>query len=127
MMLLDPNRIKQVLFNLINNAADELAQGGRIGIITRLEAGAPERISLTIEDSGPGVPDALLGGNPGKTVPSRKPHGLGVGLAICRELLELHDGQLQVGSSQRLGGAAFTVHLPVKYPQGADNVNHYTT
>lgn len=61
MMLLDPNRIKQVLFNLINNAADELAQGGRIGIITRLEAGAPERISLTIEDSGPGVPDALLG------------------------------------------------------------------
>jgi len=107
----DADRLRQVLLNLINNAADELADGGVIRLSTRgAEAGA--MIEFTVEDSGPGMPaeaaDAVRS----------KPFGLGIGLTISREIVELHGGELRQGKSDELGGAQFTIclHVPIIEP-----------
>ncbi len=111
---LDPHRLKQVLFNLINNATDELTQGGQLLISTALEtAKEPQQLLLSVEDSGPGMPAEILQEGPFKATSSNKPHGLGIGLAISRELLELHGGTLRAARSQALGGAALIASLPL--------------
>ena len=72
--------MKQVLLNLINNAADELAGGGDI-LLTAIVA-EDESIHISVEDSGPGL------GN--TTQVSVKPLGLGIGLKISREIVTKH-------------------------------------
>lgn len=101
-MALDADRMKQVLLNLINNAADELAGGGDI-LLTAIVA-EDESIHISVEDSGPGLPNT--------TQISVKPLGLGIGLKISREIVEGHGGELLQGRSEKLGGAKFTIRLP---------------
>jgi signal transduction histidine kinase len=107
---LDDGRIKQVLFNLINNAAAALRDGGRLRLTTM--AAPPGRISLHVEDSGPGVPDAEAQGLFEGTSASGR-FRLGLGLNVCRELIELHGGEILASRSDDLGGARFTVVFPV--------------
>jgi signal transduction histidine kinase len=100
----DPDRLKQVLLNLINNAADELDEGGTI----RIDGGCTDDgnyVELSVSDSGPGVSADT------QDKQRKKPFGLGVGLKICREIIELHDGELLQSSSEELGGAKFTIRL----------------
>ena len=101
----DPDQVKQVLLNLVNNAADALPGGGRIRVSARGGDGA-DAVRVTVEDSGPGLPDA---GEPR----ARKPLGLGVGLTISEEIARRHGGRLERGRSEALGGARFTLHLPL--------------
>jgi signal transduction histidine kinase len=108
----DANRIKQLLLNLLLNAADVLSEGGRIGVRTRL---APDgRVILAVEDSGPGI-------DPDKAeqlfapLYTEKSEGFGLGLAISREIARLHGGDIEV-SSGGLGGARFSVSLPLEPP-----------
>jgi signal transduction histidine kinase len=101
----DPDRLRQALINLINNAADELAAGG----IVRLGASAdPDGrfVDLVVEDSGPGLRDGKA------AFESDKPFGLGLGLTICREIASHHGGELIAADSAELGGAKFTIRLP---------------
>ncbi len=99
---IDENRMKQVLLNLANNAADELKKGG----VIRISAVARDRdVALHVDDSGPGVATSDEG--------SSKPLGLGLGLKISREIVEAHGGRLTHERSTQLGGARFTVTLPV--------------
>ena len=104
--VMDADRIKQVLLNLINNAADELTQGGviRISGPTPAEGGS---IEIAVEDSGPGV-DAIRAAEQ-----SAKPFSLGLGLTISQEIVDSHGGDLLIGESAELGGACFTIRLPV--------------
>jgi len=102
----DPDRLKQVLLNLINNAADELGDGG----IIRISAGTVDdgaSLEITVDDSGPGFREDADGHE------QRKPFGLGLGLTICREILEQHGGQLLPVARSELGGAQFAIRLPV--------------
>ena len=100
----DADRLKQVLLNLINNAADVLGDGG----IIRVSAGTVEdgnTVEISVEDSGPGMPPEAEG-------PERsKPLGLGLGLTICREIVEQHGGELLQSDSSELGGARFAIRL----------------
>ena len=101
----DADRLKQVLINLINNAADELESGGVICVTTDV---SEQDINIAVDDSGPG-----LRSDDHKS-DSRKPFGLGLGLTICREIAALHSGELISESSATLGGARFTLRLPVR-------------
>ncbi len=107
----DRARMRQALLNLIVNAADAMPQGGRL--LVRVERGeAPSRAVIAVEDSGPGVSDAILGRSTDAPV-STKPFGLGLGLAICRDVAAAHGGELVIGRSDELGGARLAIVLPM--------------
>jgi signal transduction histidine kinase len=112
----DADRLKQALLNLINNAADELVTGGIIRVATN-SAQHSDTIDITVEDSGPGLPTAT------KNMGSHKTFGLGLGLAICREIATKHGGHLLSGNSPTLGGAKFTLRLPVRILKHTDEMS----
>jgi len=119
----DPVLIEQVLINLVRNAADELAgRGGHIrlsaSVVTppaqageALCAALPRFVRVDVDDDGPGLR--------GRSVEqltaafySTKPEGMGMGLAICRSVIESHHGSMDAGPSE-LGGARLSFTLPV--------------
>ena len=110
----DPVLIEQVLINLLRNAADELAQQPT-GQPRQIRVSAQDTgsgfVRLDVDDSGPG-----LAGRTAEqlTTPfySTKPEGMGMGLAICRSVIEVHHGAFDAGMSP-LGGARFSCSLPV--------------
>ena len=107
---LDADRVKQIMLNLLNNAADELPQGGSIRVSTSLLHA--RGIALDIADSGPGIPphkrETLF-----DQAHSGKPSGFGLGLRVTRELVELHGGAIEVADSE-LGGVLVRVIFPVE-------------
>jgi signal transduction histidine kinase len=107
---LDADRVKQIMLNLLNNAADELPNGGHIRVSTKkLVTGG---IALEISDSGPGIPvekrEALF-----EQTSSGKSSGFGLGLRVTRELVELHGGTIEVADGE-LGGVLIRVIFPVE-------------
>ncbi len=106
---LDGDRLKQVLFNLLCNAADALPDGGQV----RVSAAAVDgTVLLEVEDSGPGVAAERAAELFRRAVPSSKTNGLGLGLVVSREIVEGHGGTIELDCSPALGGARFTVRLP---------------
>ena len=110
----DPNRIHQMMENLLSNALKFTPEGGRVEV--RLSY-VGSQASITVADSGRGIPAELLphvfdrfrqGDDPGAT-----PGGLGLGLAIVRHLVDLHQGTVCAESDGENRGAHFTVTLPV--------------
>jgi len=109
---------QQVLFNLILNAFEAMnaSQGGLhpMQVLARAHEGG--FVEFRVEDSGPGVPEELQNTIFDSFV-STKGNGMGVGLAICRQIVEAHQGQIWLEKSDRLGGAAICFTLPTA---GAD-------
>jgi two-component system, OmpR family, phosphate regulon sensor histidine kinase PhoR len=109
----DPTKMHDALRNLIENAVNYSAEGGRVALEARVEDG---RVLLTVGDDGPGVPEADLGRvferfyrvDKSRT---RDPGGTGLGLSIVRHLVELHGGRVYA-ENRREGGAMFTIALP---------------
>lgn len=109
----DPDRLTQVLRNLVRNAVSHTGPGDRIGVLARAEDG---RLEITVSDSGPGIPaDQLeriferfhrVDGSR-----SRDTGGSGLGLAIARAITEAHGGRITAQSGPG-GGATFRVELP---------------
>ena len=67
---------------------------------------------IRIEDSGPGIPEAQRA-SIFNAFASHKPGGMGMGLSICRSIVEAHHGRIEVGHSAALHGAQFTLWLPL--------------
>jgi signal transduction histidine kinase len=109
--LLDCDKVKQILFNIVMNSVDALNDGGKILIHTLYN---PKRLEIIvhIEDSGMGVSKELKNKLFSGPVTS-KSGNLGVGLMLSRELIELHKGLIEVDDSTTLGGARFSAHFPV--------------
>lgn len=107
----DRTQIQQVVVNLAMNAVqamDGLASGARI--LTLRTAAASGQLRLIVEDTGPGFGDAT----PERLFDSfytTKSAGMGMGLPICRSILEAHGGAIEAGNTPG-GGARFTVTLP---------------
>jgi signal transduction histidine kinase len=114
----DENQIRQVLYNLMFNAIDVLPDGGEVMVRANIEDG-PEgaEFVLTVEDDGPGLP-AGLGERIFEPFVSTKETGLGLGLSICRRIIESHNGTLSAANRPG-GGAIFTVRLPAAAPEPA--------
>ncbi len=111
----DPIRLAQIFGNLLTNAAKFTPPGGRIEL--RIERAAA-RVRVTVEDTGCGIAADQLRRIFEPFVQAdrardRLSGGLGLGLAIVRNLVERHDGSISVHSAGRGQGARFTVELPV--------------
>jgi signal transduction histidine kinase len=112
-------QLQEVLLNLISNAIeamDAMKNSDRV-LRLRTESRDGDGIVITVTDTGPGIdPDKL--DNIFDAFFSTKQQGMGLGLAICRMIVERHGGQL-LASSGSQGGARFEVILPVNSPAGS--------
>jgi signal transduction histidine kinase len=108
-------QLQQVIVNLIQNAIDAMdsVDSDRRVLQLRTEHNGGDAISITVEDTGPGIDpkksDDMFG-----AFFTTKSHGMGLGLAICRMIVERHDGELSVSANPH--GAIFQVKLPQKEP-----------
>jgi signal transduction histidine kinase len=110
-LCIDGEQVHQVLVNLLLNALDALRHGGRVGIeLLGPTADAPA-VTVRVHDTGPGIPASI---KPRLFEPfvSGKETGLGLGLSICRRLVEAQGGTIR-GDNDPAGGAVFTFTLPV--------------
>jgi two-component system sensor histidine kinase HydH len=103
----DPGQFQQVLINLFTNAAQAMNEGGRIWIDGEVLASGGRR--LRVRDDGPGVPvEARY--RVFESLFTTKAKGSGLGLALCRRIIEAHGGSIELESSER--GASFVLNLP---------------
>ena len=109
LLRLDGPQIKRVIINLVDNAVAALGERGSIEIGTAFDA-SNRRATLTVADSGPGVPPAnretIFAPNF-----STKRKGSGLGLAIARRIVEDHGGEIRVEDNVPRG-ARFVIELP---------------
>jgi len=115
----DPDQLEQMLINLIRNAADAVLSGGgsypdkipedKTGVQVRWQANARE-VTLEIEDEGPGL---LNPSNLFTPFYTTKPNGSGVGLVLCRQIAEAHEGSIEIGNRPRGSGCVVKVVLPI--------------
>jgi len=104
--------LEHALHNLLLNAGEWAAQGGAVRPTVRVSLVQAEGMAgLRVEDSGPGVDPELRQGIFDAFF-SRKSGGMGMGLSICRSIVEAHHGRIEVERSADLHGAQFTIWLP---------------
>lgn len=111
----DLARVEQILTNLLGNAARYAGEGGRVEVSARpVQAEGRELLEVSVSDTGPGVPPEARGRIFDPYVQAGDAEGasgLGLGLAICKRLVEAHGGTLRVGDRPG-GGARFAFTLP---------------
>jgi PAS domain S-box-containing protein len=111
----DPNRLQQIVWNLISNAIKFTPKGGKVDVqLARVESQAQIKVS----DSGKGISAEFLPlvferFRQADSTSARQHSGLGLGLAIVRHLVEMHGGTVQASSEGEGQGATFTVRLPL--------------
>jgi two-component system nitrogen regulation sensor histidine kinase NtrY len=114
---IDRQMLRRVLVNLVRNAVESIrdARDGKAGghVLVRAEP-EPDGVAIVVEDDGPGVPEGARERvfDPYFTT---KAEGTGLGLAIVKKVVVEHNGSIRVRKSDRLGGAAFVVSLPLPH------------
>lgn len=112
-MVVDSSLMEQVFMNIILNAADAMKGSGSLTIRTRRD---DDWGAIVFEDTGPGMPESILDKifDPFFTTKdSTEGMGMGLGLAVSYGIVQNHDGQIQVTSTEGQG-TTFTVKLPLK-------------
>jgi two-component system, NtrC family, sensor kinase len=111
-VLCDPPQIEQVLLALIQNAIDAMPRGGNLWLQTRMNAAQGE-IEIEVRDDGMGIAPEILPQifEPFLTT-KESGHGVGLGLAISRSIMEQHNGRIEV-RSEAGKGTTFTLALPL--------------
>lgn len=123
-----PSQLKQVIFNLMINAIDALEEANRTIIPGRdkeiwIDILADGRyVSVTIEDSGPGVPDPQRE-QIFEPFVSTKKNGTGLGLTVSFGILESHQGRLVLAPSRYGSGACFEIRLPIEVGKNDKSIN----
>jgi PAS domain S-box-containing protein len=112
-------QLRQVIVNLITNAADAMSTVANRQRLLRLgtQSRAPDGLLITVEDSGSGI-DPEHAERIFEPFFTTKSHGMGMGLSICRSIVEHHGGQLSVAPG-RTHGSIFQVSLPTAPPVAA--------
>lgn len=104
----DPDQLKQVFLNLVTNAVQVMEDVG--GTITIETGHVPGYVFVAVSDTGPGIPEAVLG-KVFDPFYSTRDEGTGLGLTMVHRIIDEHDGHIEVGSGD--GGTVFRVSLPV--------------
>jgi PAS domain S-box-containing protein len=120
----DPDRLQQVVWNLMSNAVKFTPKGGRVQV--RLER-VNSHIEIVVSDTGMGIAkeflphvfDRFRQADSGST---RRSGGLGLGLSIVRHLVEMHGGRVHAASAGQDQGATFTVRLPMMIIQPIESL-----
>ncbi len=110
----DPQRLQQIVWNLVSNAIKFTPSGGHVEV--RAER-SPSGVVICVRDDGDGIPAELLpfvfeAFRQGDASTTRRQGGLGLGLAIVKQLVEAHEGRITVESAGAGKGSTFTVELP---------------
>jgi PAS domain S-box-containing protein len=116
----DPILIEQVLLNLLRNAAESVDRAQRQGTLRSIEldiAADAQMITFAVRDNGTGVPDDVMA-HLFEAFFTTKSEGLGIGLNICRSIVEFHQGRLwaenQYNEQGILTGSVFSFTLPIE-------------
>ena len=123
-VLADRIQVQQVLFNLMRNALEAMDDGGapagagdgagapsrRRELVVAAAAAGPDMVEVAVADTGPGLTPKVAG-RLFEPFVSTKPGGMGVGLSICRTIVEAHGGRLWAEPNPG-GGAVFRFTLP---------------
>jgi PAS domain S-box-containing protein len=126
----DSDELGQAILNIVENAITFNEQGGTVRVTTAIHG---DHVRLTVTDDGLGIPDAKLNhifDRMYKVDEARSRGGLGLGLAIARRIVELHQGHIEVVSKEDVG-SVFTIVLPRKpvltepIPDDAANGNRH--
>ena len=123
-LLVDPILIEQVVLNLLKNAAEAIDTAGMPGTRRQIELRVVPRhtpeeggvIEFSVTDSGPGLKDEVIG-RLYEAFFSTKAEGLGIGLSLCRSIVESHRGRMRAQNlynSDTVVGCRFTFTLPVE-------------
>ena len=116
----DPERLKQVFLNLLDNAAKHGGDGGKVDVAIRSEGGF---VIITIRDHGHGIPENELPHVKEKFYKgSSKGRGTGIGLSVCDEIVARHGGRLLIENAPG-GGCLVTVTLPLRGGEGHEKKN----
>ena len=108
----DALQLEQALINVINNAIDAAAEGHRApGYVMVRVAAAGKGVRIEIEDNGPGVSEDVAK-HLFEPFVTTKQGGMGLGLALSRELIGAHGGTIDWESMRQAGGTRFTIELP---------------
>jgi signal transduction histidine kinase len=122
----DPDRLQQVLANVLSNAVKFTPESGDVRVAARRDA---SQVCITVKDSGVGIaaeflPHVFDRFRQAEGGPTRSYGGLGIGLALARNLVELHGGTIEAHSDGLGKGARFVIRLPsrpVKVAEGVGN------
>ncbi|MCM5679467.1 PAS domain S-box protein [Schlegelella sp. S2-27] len=121
MVCVDVDRLRQALVNLISNAVKFTPEDGRIDVSSRLR---PHALEIEVRDSGIGIEDTVLPQlferfRQADGSSTRRAGGLGLGLSLARQLIELHGGRLSAHSEGVGRGTSFVIELPRRLAEEA--------
>ncbi|HET6247337.1 MAG TPA: ATP-binding protein [Tepidisphaeraceae bacterium] len=120
----DPDRVRQIILNLLSNAVKFTPAGGKIAISAGRRDG---HVEIKVSDSGMGIaaeflPHIFERFRQADATQSRSVGGLGLGMAIVKQLVEMHGGTIEAQSDGPNHGATFTVRLPLLKQSPGDNI-----
>jgi len=112
----EPRRLQQIVWNLLSNAVKFTPAGGSVTVTVTQE---PGEAAIEVRDNGIGIERAFMPHlfdrfTQANSSSTREHHGIGLGLAIARQLVELHGGTISAGSDGPGTGATFCVKLPIR-------------
>ena len=107
-ILADPDQLKQVFGNIILNAIQAMPEGGQLFVKTEVQS--QEEITISFTDTGVGISEEDLS-KPFEPLYTTKAKGIGLGLAICKTIIEKHKGIIEVKSEIKKG-STFSIKLP---------------
>lgn len=118
----DPQRLQQVILNLVNNAAKFTPGGGTIWLTVTVDQ---THFILYVKDTGRGMAPEILPRifdvfTQAPAATTERGAGLGIGLAVVKEIVSLHEGTIEVRSDGLGKGCEFTVRIPRQRPHGAE-------
>ena len=111
----DPARIRQVVGNLLSNAIRHTPSGGSVNVAV---SSANDQVTVTVTDTGEGIPPDLLPHVFERFVKGPNSTGSGLGLAIAHDIVSAHSGRLEITSGE--SGTTLTLVLPAGHPSGPE-------